>query len=575
MKNTEIAEIFYEIADFLEIQEVEFKPRAYRTAARNIESLSEPIEEIHDRGELEDIEGVGESLAEKIAEYLETGELEYYQDLKADLPIDIEAITSVEGVGPKTAKELYQGLGISTLEELEAAAEAGEISTIEGFGEKSQQNILDHIERAKQSQERMLLGRAFPIANDIQRRLSDAAVFDDVTIVGSYRRRRATVGDIDILATASDPTDAMDVFCSHDDVKDILSQGETKSSVIVSGDLQMDLRIVDASEYGAALIYFTGSKDHNITLRNRAIERDWKLNEYGLFDVSAVPDDENSQRAGDLVAGETEAAVYDALDLDFIPPELREDTGEVDAAASGDLPELVEVEDIRGDLQMHTEYSDGTHDVREMAEAADERGLEYILITDHGPNAPIPSKVDAESFYEQGEDIDAVNADDGIDVEVLQGLEVEITADGIDGIESLLGDCDLVVGAMHGRPKNPTELFLEAMREYPIDIIAHPTNRLLNERDPLDLELDAIMETAAEEQAAVEINAQPERLDLDWRSVKEYRDDVMFVVSTDAHTTGELDLMHLGVSQARRGWCTAANVLNTQSLTDVRSYLEG
>lgn len=575
MKNKEIAEMFYEIADFLEIQEVEFKPRAYRTAARNIESLSEPIEDIHERNELEDIEGVGESLAEKIAEYLETGELEYYQDLKADLPIDIEAITSVEGVGPKTAKELYQGLDISTLDELEAAAEAGEIASLEGFGEKSQQNILDHIERAKQGQERMLLGRAFPIANDIQRRLSDDDAFDDVTIVGSFRRRRATVGDIDILATAADPADAMDVFCSHDDVKEVLSQGETKSSVIVSGDLQMDLRIVDTSEYGAALVYFTGSKDHNITLRNRAIERNWKLNEYGLFDVSEVADEDDSQRAGELIAGETEEAVYDALDLDWIPPELREDTGEVEAAADGSLPELVELEDIRGDMQMHTEYSDGTHDVREMAEAADKRDLEYILITDHGPNAPIPSKVDADSFEEQGEEIDAVNADDDIDVEVLRGLEVEITEDGIEGIESLLEDCDVIVGAMHNRPENPTDLFLEAMREYPIDIIAHPTNRLLNERDALDLDLDSIMETAAEEQVAVEINAQPKRLDLDWRSVKEYRDDVTFVVSTDAHTAGELDLMHLGVSQARRGWCTAENVLNTQSLTDVLAYLEG
>ena len=572
MKNQEIATILREIADFLEIQEVEYKPRAYRTAARNIESLSEGVEDIYERGELEAIEGVGESIAEKVAEYLETGELGYYEELKADVPVDIEAITSVEGVGPKTAKRLYLELAIQTLEDLEQAAEAGEISDLEGFGEKSEQNILDHIDRAKESQERMLLGRAFPLAADVEARLQAADAFEQVDIVGSFRRRRPTVGDIDVLATASDPETAMQQFCTHDDVKEVLSQGETKASVVVSGDLQMDLRIVDESEYGSAIVYFTGSKDHNITLRNRAIDRNWKLNEYGLFDVSDVAAGDDSQRAGEALASETEEGVYDTLDLDWIPPELREDTGEVDAAAAGELPDLIELDDVRGDLQLHTDHSDGSHTVREMAEAADERNLEYVLVTDHGPHAPIPGTLDEETFEEQVTAVESAN--EALDVTVLQGVEAEITEAGLEMPEAWYDHCDLLVAGMHTGPSDPTERAVEAFREFPIDIFAHPSNRLINERDPLDLDMERVMQTAADENVAIEINAQPERLDLDWASVKEYRETVQYVVSTDAHTTGELDFMHLGIAQARRGWCEASDVLNTRPLEALLSLFE-
>ncbi|MEF8786581.1 MAG: helix-hairpin-helix domain-containing protein [Haloarculaceae archaeon] len=574
MKNQEVANILYEIADFLEIEDVEYKPQAYRTAARNIESLSEPVEEFHQRDELEEIEGVGESIAEKVAEYLETGHLEYYENLKADLPVDIEAITSVEGVGPKTAKTLYLELGVTTLEDLERAAEEGEIAALDGFGEKSQQNILAHIDRVKEGQERMLLGRAFPIAQNIETRLQESAAFDRLDIVGSFRRRRPTVGDLDILATAATPADAMDEFCGHDDVNEVLARGETKASVVVSGGLQMDLRIVDDAEYGAAFVYFTGSKDHNITLRNRAIDRDWKLNEYGLFDVSHVNDSRGKQRVGERIAGETESDVYEALDLDWIPPELREDTGEVTAAAAGDLPDLVEQADIRGDLQVHTEYSDGSHTVREMATAADELGLEYVLVTDHGPGAAIPSTLDSDTFDSQQADIEEINADDDLDITVLHGIEAEITADGLETPTDWLAECDLVVAGMHSRPADPTDQIIHALEEFPIDILAHPTNRLINERAPLDIDMDAVAATAATETVAIEINAQPERLDLGWQTVNDLRETVSYVVSTDAHTTGELEYLHLGVSQARRGWCSADNVLNTRSLDGLLSYFE-
>lgn len=574
MKNQEIAELLYEIADFLEIEDVEYKPRAYRTAARNIESLSEPIEDVHQRGELEEIEGVGESISEKIAEYLEAGELEYYQELRSDLPIDIEAITSVEGVGPKTAKTLYLELGVATLEDLERAAEAGEIAELEGFGETSQGNILEHLERAKKSQKRMLLGRAFPIAEDVETRLQRSDAFDRIDIVGSFRRRRPTVGDLDILATVTDTDGAMEEFCTHEDVKEVLARGATKASVVVSGGLQMDLRLVEGSEYGAAIVYFTGSKDHNIALRNRAIDRDWKLNEYGLFDVRDVDDDRSGQRVGDRITGETEEGIYDALDLSWIPPELREETGEIEAAARDELPTPVDLDELRGDLQLHTEYSDGSHSIREMAAAADERGLEYVLVTDHGPHAPIPSKLDSAAFEAQQTEIAAVNDDDELEVTVLQGIEAELTADGIEIAAEWVDACDLVVAGVHGQPSNPTDHVVQALRDSPIDILAHPTNRLINERDPLDLDMDTVVEAAAEENVAIEINAQPERLDLEWQTVKNHRETVQYVVSTDAHTTGELDFLHLGVSQARRGWCEVDDILNTRSLSDLLSYFD-
>ncbi|MFC7174608.1 helix-hairpin-helix domain-containing protein [Haloplanus litoreus] len=427
----------------------------------------------------------------------------------ADLPIDIEAITSVQGVGPKTAKRLYLDLDVRTLEDLERAAEAGRIAELDGFGEKSQANILDNIERAKRGQERMLLGHAFPIARDVERRLDESDAFDRVDTVGSFRRRRPTVGDVDVLATATDPEAAMETFCTHGDVSQVFSRGETGASVLVGDDLRIDLRIVADEEYGAALVYFTGSKAHNIALRNRAIDRDWKLNEYGLFDVgearreaSETPREtggDDGQRAGERIAGDTEEAVYAALDLAWIPPELREDTGEIDAAAANDLPDLVATDDVRGDLQCHTDYSDGSHSVREMAVAADEHGLEYLLVTDHGPEAPIPSTLDADAFDAQRADVEDVNADDEISVTILQGIETEITESGLGVPDDWCDRCDLVVAGLHSRPDEPTERVVRALREAPVDVLAHPTGRLLTERDPLDLNLDAVLGTAAEE----------------------------------------------------------------------------
>lgn len=559
MKNQEVAEILYEIADFLEIQEVEFKPRAYRRAARNIEALNEDIAEVQERDELEEIDGVGESIADKINEYLETGELEYYQELKSDLPVDIDALTSVEGVGPKSAKKLYEALGITNLEELEEAAKNGDIAAVEGFGEKSQQKILDHIGLAREGQERMLLGRAFPIVEEVTEQLSAEPTFDNVMVGGSFRRRRPTVGDIDILATSTDPEAAMEVFTTEPDVEEVYSQGETKASIRVAGGLQMDLRLVDDHSYGAAMQYFTGSKEHNVEVRKRAVKRGWKLNEYGLFDEHDVK-----------IAGEQEEAVYAELDMQWVPPELRENTGEVTAAEEYALPELVELADIKGDLQMHTSASDGSNTPAELAAKAAELGYEYILITDHGPALQVASGIERDTFEEQRKAIQTANEEAG--TRVLHGIEANVTGDGLDISREWCEACDLVVFALHNRLTNPTKRVVDVIEDYPVDIFAHPQNRIINERAAIDLDLDAVAEAAAANNVAVEINAQPDRLDLDWQSVKTYRDMVRYVVSTDAHTTESLDYMRLGVSQARRGWCEPEHVLNTRSVEGLLEY---
>ncbi len=318
MKNKEISKILNEIADFLEIQGVNYKPRAYRRAARNIEALTESIEEIHEQGKLQEIDGVGDAIAEKISEYIETGKLEYYEDLKKDIPVNMEELTGIEGIGPKSVKKLYDNLEVETLEDLEKAAEDGKVAKIKGFGKKVQKNILENIESAKKGRERILLGKIHPLVRDIKERLQSEDVYGKIDVVGSYRRRRPTVGDIDILATAESREKGMNIFCESDDVDEVLQKGETKSSIVRSDGLQVDLRIVEESSYGSALMYFTGSKGHNVAMRSKAKKSDWKLNEYGLFDSN-----------DNQLAGETEEEVYNKLEMNFVPPELRENTGEI------------------------------------------------------------------------------------------------------------------------------------------------------------------------------------------------------------------------------------------------------
>lgn len=562
MKNKEIAKLLYEIADYLEIKDVNYKPRAYRKAAGNIEALTEDIENIYERGELEEIGGVGEAIAKKISEYLETGKLEYYEKLAEDLPVNIEELTSIEGVGPKTVKKLYNSLGVETLEDLEKAAEGGKVAQIKGFGEKVQKNILENIKVAKRGRERRLLGKVFPLVEDLKQRLLDKDVFNRVTIVGSYRRRKPTIGDVDVLTTAKKSEEAMDEFCALGDVVEILAKGETKSSIILSGEIQVDIRIVEEEAWGSALMYFTGSKDHNVSLRSKAKGRNWKLNEYGLFG----PEDER-------LASKSEKEVYEKLDMSFIPPELRENTGEIKAAEKDSIPVLVEENDIRGDLQVHTNYSDGSGTIEQMVERAIDKGFEYLLISDHGPSLKIAGGLTEEEFEEQAEEIEQVK--DRFGIEILHGIEANITKDGLDISKDWCDRCDILCVGMHDRPDDPTERILSIFDEYPVDIFVHPLGRRFFSREPLNINLDRIASKAEEEHISFEINSQPERLDLDWQNVKKYRDKLKYVISTDAHSKEQMNFMHLGVSQARKGWCSKENILNTQPIDKVRSYLNG
>ncbi|MFB6182314.1 MAG: DNA polymerase/3'-5' exonuclease PolX [Candidatus Magasanikbacteria bacterium] len=555
MKNKEVATILHEIADLLEMKDVEWKPRAYRKAAREIGGLSEDITDVYEQGEIEEIEGIGEGIAEKIREYLDEGEIEYHQELKEDLPVDIEAMTAVEGLGPKSIKKLYQELGITELEELKQAAQDEKIEEVEGFGKKSQQKILDHIEMAIMNKQRMLLGEAWPIAQELKQQLRQSDNFNRIDIAGSYRRRKPTIGDLDILATSNNPDQAMEEFCNLKDTKEVLAQGETKSSIVVSGNLQIDLRLIDSDSYGSALNYFTGSKDHGITLRSLAKDQDKKLSEYGVF----------KEDTEEKLAGETEKRVYEELGLQFIEPELREDTGEVKAAKQNELPNLIEPDQIKGDMQMHTNYSDGDNSIEEMAKKAQELGYEYITITDHGPTVSVAGGMEIEGFKEQEKEIDKVN--EKLDIEILHGAELDIVEGGLDLDKEDCKFFDVTLAAMHNETSNPTEDLVKAFSEWPIDIWAHPLNRKVNKRKPIEFDPDRAIEAAADNDIVVEINANPERLDLPWRLVKKYKDKVNFVISTDAHSTSNLEYMKFGVFQARRGWLEKSDVINTKPLS--------
>lgn len=585
MKNAEIARVLDEMADLLAMEEVEWKPRAYRRAARRLEQLAEPVEDVYERGELEAIDGVGEGIAERIAEYLETGSIAEHQERKQAFPVDIEALTRVEGLGPKRVQALYDALGIRDLDELEQAAREGRVAEVSGFGEKTQAAILDHIGMARQAGKRTLLGKAIPIVEDLVDRLEAHEAFEELVPVGSFRRRNPTIGDVDLLSTASDRQAAMAAFTELEDVDQVISRGQTKASIRLASSLRVDLRIVDPHARGAALLYFTGSKSHNIALRRRAQKREWKLNEYGLFEPTGDGSGEQNGEAledqadgmeGDAqrLAGTEEQEIYEALDLAFIPPEMREDVGEIEAAERGAIPELVRKEQIRGDLQMHTEWSDGAASIQAMAARAGELGHDYILITDHGPDLSIAQGPDEDDIAEIQDEAQA--ATDATGVRVLVGIEANILEAGqLDVADELCAELDLVVAALHEQTPDATDRIVEALRGHPVDILAHPTNRRIGRREPNELNLDTLAKVCQDEQVALEVNAQPDRLDLPWRHIQTYRDAFAWTISTDAHSPGQLARMDLGVAQARKGWLTPEHVLNTRGVEEVLAHLRG
>lgn len=567
--NLEVAAAFYEVADLLEIKGVPFKPQAYRRAALAIEALPEDIADVVREDRLDEIPGVGKGIAGKIREFVETGSLALLSSLREEVPEGVQHLTRLEGIGPKKAAVLARDLGIRTVADLEAAAEAGRIRDLPGFGEKTEQNILASIRVSRTAKGRYLLGRILPVARDIEARLLSLPSVGQVSLAGSIRRRKETIGDVDILATSSRPEEVMETFATLPGVERVLVRGPTKTSVVLATGVQVDLRVVEEGHFGAALQYFTGSKEHNIAIRRLAIARNWRLNEYGLVDLST----------GRTVAGEDEAGIYRALDLAWIEPELREDRGELEAARTGTLPDLVGYGDVRGDLHVHTRWSEGSHSVGEMAEAARALGYEYIAICDHAEALHIARGLSPERLADQAREIEHINreADDGF--VVLAGTECNIDLDGnLDFPDRVLADLDVVVASVHSGFKQTeremTERVIAAMENEHVDIIGHPTGRILLSREPYRIDLAAVFDAAAALGVLLEINAYPGRLDLSDTNARSARDHgVSFSLGSDAHNRESLRQMEFGIATARRGWLAPEAIANTRPLDELRRFL--
>jgi DNA polymerase (family 10) len=575
-RNDEVARRLEEFADLLEAQDVEYKPRSYRRAAENIRDHPEAVETLAAEGEdaVAAIEGVGDAISAKIVEYFETGEIEELEALREELPVEMEALTAVEGVGPKTVGTLYEELDVRTLEDLEAAARAGEIQTVSGFGPKTEQNILEGIEFAKKAHSRQLLTEARPRGEAVRDALREKPAVERCELAGSIRRWKSTVGDVDVLVGSDDPEAVVDAFTDLSEADEVIEAGTIKASIRIE-QVRIDLRVVDAAEFGAALQYFTGSKQHNVTVRNRAIDRDLKVNEYGVFDVSDVADPDSDQRVGELLARENETEVYEALGMDWIPPELREDRGEVAAAAAGTLPDLFELSDICGDLHTHTDWSDGGATLEEMIEGAAAFGHDYLCVTDHatGPGMVGGVGLDDDRLREQLAEIHEVAGDAPIDV--FAGVEANIGKDGSISVDDdLLAALDFVVASPHAAlDGDGTERLVTAAKHPDVDVIGHPTGRYLNSREGLSVDIERLAEAAADHDTALEVNANPNRLDLAGHAVKRaIEQDATITINTDAHRPSSFEFMRFGVQTARRGWAETADVLNTRDAEGIREF---
>jgi DNA polymerase (family 10) len=576
-RNDEVAARLEEFADLLEAQDTEYKPRAYRNAAESVRELSAAIEGLAADGEerVAQLDAVGDAISAKIVEYVETGEIAELERLRAELPVEMDALTRVEGVGPRTVGTLYEELGVRTLDDLEAAAEAGEIRDLYGFGPKTEQNILDGIDFARETHGRQLLAKALPRADRVRSFLSGVDAVEQVELGGSIRRHRPTVGDVDVLVASTEGERVVDAFTDWAALDRVIEAGTGKASVRVD-DVRVDLRVVDPAEFGAALQYFTGSKSHNLAVRNRAIERGLKLNEYGVFDVSSVDDPDAGQRVGERVAGPDEAGVYAALEMDPVPPELREDRGEVAAAAAGDLPDLVTREAVRGDLHSHTDWSDGAASIAEMVAGAAAVGHEYVAITDHATGPGMVGGVGL-TDDELREQLPAIReADDEADIAVLAGVEANIGTDGeVSVADDVLSDLDIVVASPHKLDGDGTDRLVAAASHPEVDIVGHPTGRKLNSRPGMTVDVERLATVAAEHDTALEVNASPYRLDLRGSAVQTAIEaGANVVVDTDAHAPDGYQQLRYGVATARRGWAEPADVLNTRTAEELRSTLE-
>ena len=558
MKNQEIAKVFNDIADILEIKgDNPFRIRAYRRAAQNIDGFAGDIAETPEE-ELRKIPGIGHDLAEKIKEYVTTDHLEFYEELKKEVPHSLVEMLSVPSLGPKTVKMLFEKLKINNIDELEQLAKKGELKGLPGIQAKTEENILKGIAMVRRRTDRFPIGRVLPIAEDILKKLKAAAPVKEIALAGSLRRWKDTIKDIDMLATSRDPKKVMNVFTRLPHVKEVLMKGPTKSSIVTRENIQVDLRVVEEDSVGAALAYFTGSKAHNIRLREMAVKKGLKINEYGVFDV----------KTNKKIGGKNEADIYKALGLLFIPPELREDTGEIEAAFERKLPELFELGDIKGDLHVHTKYSDGSHDIEELVDEARKRGYKYIAITDHSKGLGVARGMSIEKLLEQNKKIEAVNKRLK-NFFLLSGVEMDIRSDGtMDYPDEVLKKLDIVVASIHSgfrqSKEQLTKRLVSAMKNPFVSIIAHPTGRLIGERDAYDVDMDEVLMTARDTGAAIEVNAYPLRLDLSDIYIRKAKGmGIPLAISTDAHVAYQFDFMRYGVGIARRGWLEKKDVLNT------------
>jgi len=570
MKNQEIAKIFYEIADYLEMEGVAFKPYAYQKAAITLETLEEDVEEIYKKGgfrALEKIPGVGKSIAEKIEEYIKTGGIKYYEEFKRKMPVNLEEIIAVEGMGPKRAKILYQKLGIRNLKDLEKAAETHKIASLFGFGEKTEKNILEGIAFLKRSKGRFLLGEILPKVKEILERLKSLEEVEQISTAGSVRRMKETIGDVDILVTTKNPKKVIDFFVSLPEIVKVWGKGPTKSSIKVKEGFDVDLRVLKNKSYGSALQYFTGSKEHNIATRRIAINKGLKLSEYGLF------------KGKKMIAGWSEAGVYKILGLPWIEPELRENQGEIEAAIIGKLPKVIGYKDIKGDLHCHSKWDGGANSITEMKKAAQNMGYEYIGISDHTKFLRIEHGLDEKKLAQQRKEIDKLN-EKFKSFKVLQGAETNILNDGsIDIKDEALKKLDYAIAGIHSNFKmekdKMTERIIKAMKNPNIDIISHPTGRILKRRDEYLCDFDKILRAAKEFKVILEINSFPERLDLNDQNIRRAKEaGVKMVINTDSHHKDQLRYIELGIAQARRGWAEKEDIINVHPLEKLLKFFK-
>jgi DNA polymerase (family 10) len=570
-RNGDVARLLEEIGDLLEIKgEQPFRVNAYRNAARRIEGLREPIEILHAEARLRTIQGVGEALEQKIGEFLTSGSLEYYEKLRGQFPPGLVELLEVPGLGPRKARLLYDQLGIGSLAELEAAAREHRLRDVPGLGERTEENVLVEIERLKQRSTRHQLATALSVAEELLEHLRECPAVRRAEYAGSLRRMQDTIGDVDLLVASTRPEDVERFVLDLAQVRDVLSTGTSRTSVIVRHGLQVDVRVVEPKCWGAALQYFTGSKAHNVRLREIAVRRGWKLNEYGLFDGET----------GRQLAGEDEDGVYEALGLQPVPPELREDTGEIQLAAAHDIPRLLEESDIRGDLHVHSNWSDGGSSLEDMARAAIRVGREYIAMTDHSKSLGVARGLTEARVAEQAAALRALNAKLA-PFRILHGTEMDIRRDGrLDYEDETLAQLDYVSASIHSGMKQESSVMTarieRALGNPYVATFNHPHGRLIGSRPAYQVDMEAVIRTAARNGVALEINSQPARMDLDSVWARRARDaGARFVINTDSHATNQLALMRFGVATARRAWLGPEHVLNALPLADFLAHLAG